>query len=164
MDKSELERLKEIARLNLASTEQDPILQELVKDTAERLHLPTAVVTVVLNDAQHFLASYGVGGWMQDAGGTPVEWAFCRYVVKDKQPFVVTNATEHPRVKDNPLVTQDGIRCYAGVPLVSDRGHVVGTLCVAGSEQHAFDPTDLEALHTLAKQVMQRLEQRAAKS
>lgn len=161
MDKNELERLKEIARLKLASVDRDPFLHELVKDTSEKMHLPTVVVSVVLNDAQHFVASHGLGGWLLNAGGTPVEWSFCRFVVKDKKPFVVPNAAQHPRVKDSPLVTQEGIRCYAGVPLVTDRGHVVGTLCVAGSEQHEFKPTELETLHAIAKRVMQHLEERA---
>ena len=162
MDKNELERLKEIARLKLATTEKDDVLQDLVKDTAEKMHLPTALVCVVLNDAQHFLASYGLTGWVGTTQGSPVEWSFCQHVVKDKQPLVVPNAPEHPRVKDSPMVKHEGIRCYAGVPLTSDRGHVVGTLCVAGGERRDFSAQDLELLKSLAKQVMQRLEQRAA--
>ncbi len=43
------------------------------------------------------------------------EWAFCVHAVKSKQPFVVEDATKHPLVRENPLVTQDGIRCYLGL-------------------------------------------------
>ncbi|HEU0015404.1 MAG TPA: GAF domain-containing protein [Longimicrobium sp.] len=154
------ERLAEIAALDLLSPEVDAILQELVARASERLGLPTALVSIVLDEAQYFLAHHGLGGWQAEARGTPVEWSFCAHAVRSGRPFVVEDATTHPLTRDNPQVTLEDLRCYAGVPLVSARGQVLGTLCVAGTEAHTFSDDDLAALRALAAEAVSRLEAR----
>lgn len=161
MDTAEIARLTEIARLKLIDQAKDNELQKLVEKAAQELKMPTALVSIVLSDAQHFLASYGLEGWLDETHGTPREWSFCAFAVRNKNDFVVGNTLEHPDVKNNPLVTRDGIRSYAGVPLTTDGGHVVGTLCVLGDTKRAFLPQDMERLRQLADVVMQRLEERA---
>jgi GAF domain-containing protein len=94
--------------------------------------------------------------------GTPIEWSFCRFPVAERVPFVVEDAEVHPRVQDNPMVKRDGLRCYAGVPLVTAFGAAVGTLCVAGPDPHVFSDADVETLRGLADRVMAYLEERAS--
>ena len=72
----------------------------------------------------------------------------------------VDDATSHPQVKDNPLVVRDGFRSYLGAPLVSSRGHVLGTVCVLDVKPRRADPELLESLRFLAQQVMTTLERR----
>lgn len=153
-------RLREIADLDLVSNEVDDILQGIAAQAAERLDLPVSLVSIVLDEAQHFLASQGVEGWMAQARGTPVEWSFCVNAVRSGKPFVVEDATEHPAVQDNPLVSEDGIRCYAGIPLVSSRGHALGTLCVLGPRRRSFSADELATLRGLAHQAVERIESR----
>ncbi|HEY5220155.1 MAG TPA: GAF domain-containing protein, partial [Gemmatimonadaceae bacterium] len=66
----------------------------------------------------------------------------------------------HPIHRDNPLVTQDGVRCYAGVPLISSRGYVLGNLCVVGVESHSFDEQEIGVLRDLAAEAVRRIEAR----
>ena len=157
----DVERLAEIARLGLDNPDPDPVLAEAVRTAAAAVGLPIGLVTVVLDEAQFFLASAGLEGWLSETRGTPVEWSFCRFPVAERAPFVVDDAGLDDRLRDNPLVKRDGLRCYAGVPLVTAFGAVVGTLCVAGPNPHAFTPEDVEKLRELAKRVMAHLEQRA---
>jgi GAF domain-containing protein len=156
----ELARLKEIADLDLVSNEVDQILQEIAAEAADRLDLPVSLVSIVLDEAQHFLASHGVEGWMSEARGTPAEWSFCAHAVRSGEPFVVEDATEHPALVGNPLVSEDGIRCYAGIPLVSSRGHALGTLCVLGPRRRSFTDDELATLRTLAGRAVERIERR----
>ena len=109
-----------------------------------------------------FAAHYGVGGWIAEAQGTPVEWAFCRFAVRDRTDFVVEDAHVHERVKDNPLVTVDGLRCYAGIPLITSRGHALGSFCVAGTEARSFDEAEMKVLRDLAAEAIRRIEDRRA--
>lgn len=155
-------RLREIADLGLTAREEDPELVAIARRAAEALRLPIGIVSVVLDDAQYFAAAHGLQGWMARVRGTPVEWSFCANAVRSGQPFVVEDARVHPAVKDNPLVEGQGIRCYAGIPLRTSRGQVLGTLCVAGTEAHAFGPDELDALRSLADQAMARIETRRA--
>jgi GAF domain-containing protein len=153
-------RLEEIVELGLLSPEIDAILQETAEEAASRLDLPMGLVTVVLDEAQFFAAHHGLSGWMAESRGTPVEWSFCAHAVAGREPFVVEDATTHPVVRDNPLVMHENLRCYAGIPLVTSRGHAIGTLCVAGTEARTFSAADLDELRGLAKKAVERIEER----
>jgi GAF domain-containing protein len=157
----DLERLQEIADLDLLSCDVDPILQEIATRAATRLGLPVSLVSVVLDEALHVAGFHGPDGlWLTEVGGHPVEWSFCATSVRTREPFVLESATEHPYHRTNPLVTEDGVRCYAGVPLISSRGHVLGNLCVVGMEERTFSEEELDALRSLAREAVARIEGR----
>jgi GAF domain-containing protein len=153
-------RLQEIADLRLNDSDVDGILSEIAAEAAAEFGLPVALVSVVLDQAQYFRASHGLGGWMATTQGTPAEWSFCQHVVRNRAPFVVEDAQTHPLMKDSPLVRIEGVRCYAGVPLVTFRGHVIGSFCVQGPDARSFTEHDLAKLHRYAKRVIARIEQR----
>jgi GAF domain-containing protein len=153
-------RLTEIAELDLFSSEVREILDEVVTEASRRLALPISLVSVVLDEAQHFAASTGLTGWLRETQGSPVEWSFCANAVRSGEPFVVEDATTHPLTKDNPLVYNDAICCYAGIPLVTSRDHIIGTLCVIGDAERSFSPEDLDQLQELATEAIRRIEAR----
>ena len=154
------ERLQEIAALRLTEPDVEHILQDVCREASNAMGLPIGLVTIVLDEAQHFAAQHGLGGWLHEAGGTPVEWSFCRFTVAEKSAFVVEDAGRNQKVKSNPLVTQDGLRCYAGMPLITSRGHAVGSLCVAGVEAREFSERDLATLQRYTAEAMRRIETR----
>jgi GAF domain-containing protein len=155
------DRLAEIVELELLDTDVDPILQDVAARAAEGLGMPVSLVSVVLDEALHVAASHGIDGlWLGDTRGHPVEWSFCATSVRTREPFLVENAETHPYHRTNPLVVQDGVRCYAGVPLISSRGFVLGNLCVVGLEQRTFSEDELVFLRTLAAEAVQRIEER----
>lgn len=154
------ERLQEIAALRLTEPDVQHILRDITREASTTLGLPIGLVTIVLDEAQYFAAQHGLGGWLNEAGGTPVEWSFCKFTVADKASFVVSDARTNTLVQDSPLVTQDGLRCYAGMPLITSRGHAVGSLCVAGTESRDFSEADLQTLKRFAAEAMRRIETR----
>lgn len=157
-------RLQEIVDLDLFSEDVQTILGDMTDRAAARFDLPISLVSVVLDEAQFFAAKHGIDeGWIADAGGTPVEWAFCKYTVEDRAAFVVEDAAQHERTRENPLVTQEGIRCYAGIPMTTSKGHVLGSFCVIGPEERSFSDEDLADLRALAAEVVQRIERRAGR-
>lgn len=158
----DVERLRDIAELELESPEVDEVLDLIARRAAEHLNLPTGVVSIVLDEAQYFKAMFGVDGWIGAAKGTPVEWSFCRNVVIEKSEFVVENALENEIMKSSPLVLIEGIRCYAGIPLVTSQGNVIGSFCVSGREERHFSEDDLEVLRDHAAQAMEHIESRRA--
>ena len=153
-------RLQEIARLRLHQDKFDEVLNFYVEQAASVFNLPVALVSIVLDDAQFFVSSYGIDGWLSAVSGTPVEWSFCANSVKTKKPFMVEDALINDTVKDSPLVTMDKIRCYAGVPLITQNNEVLGNLCVIGNQPRVFDKSEIYLLKKLADRVMQRLETR----
>ena len=75
--------------------------------------------------------------------------------------MVINDATRDERFATNPLVTGDpNIRFYAGAPLVSAGGQALGTLCVIDTQPRELDAKQVETLQFLARQVMEKLEER----
>lgn len=153
------QRINEIARLRLHEDSVDEILNEYVKQAAEEFGLPIGVVSIVLDDVQSFVASHGLEDWVDDVKGTPVEWAFCANSVRSGKEFVVEDSHDSI-MKDSPLVTMEGIRCYAGVPLITKNNQVVGNFCVQGPKTRSFTEAEINRLKEFAKLVMERLENR----
>lgn len=159
-DPEELERLKEIVRLGLAEVENVGELERFVETAAAEFGLPLGLVSIVLDGAQHFVAGTGLDDWLALTRGTPIEWSFCKHAVATKSPFVVPDATKHPLVRDNPLVIKEGIRSYAGAPLLTKSGHALGALCVIGTVPREFTAEEIARLEALAAEVVAQLESR----
>lgn len=154
-------RLAELVRLDLLGVQADARLRETVAALAGQLALPVALVSILLDDAQLFLASHGLSGWVEEVQGSPIEWSFCQHAIVGTEPLVVPDATRDPRVADSPFVTQEGIACYAGAPLVTARGVPIGTVCVLGATPRTFAAHEVEALQQAAAAIVADLEARA---
>lgn len=157
-------RIMEIARLRLHDDIIDEVLNEYVQKAAKEFDLPISLVSIVLDDAQKFAAAHGLAGWMAETNGTPVEWSFCAHSLGSKAPFIVEDTHLHKVLKDNPLVTIDKIRCYAGVPLISKNNQIVGNFCVIGDESRSFSEAEVNRLKEYATLAMQRIEERIAEA
>lgn len=153
---TDLQRLEELASLPLGE-ETRRALDAIARKTASEFGLPISLVSIVLDGAQFFPGATGLDGWLAETRGTPVEWAFCRKVVEGSDPFLVEDAAQDPRVQENPLVTQDGIGCYLGVPLVTPRGNRLGSLCVIGGEPRSFSEAEVGRLRELASEAVEVL-------
>jgi PAS domain S-box-containing protein len=115
-----------------------------------------ALVSLVDTDRQWFKARYGIG-----LTETPRDISFCGHVVATNSCLVVRDASDDDRFRDNPLVTESPqIRFYAGAPLETGDGLVIGTLCVLDQKVRELTPEQRELLHLLARQAMDQLELR----
>lgn len=152
---NEAERLAALHAFQILDTASDKDFDNIVKLAARLTGCPVALVSLVDKDRQWFKARHGI-----DAVETPRDQAFCAHAILDpKQPLVVTDATQDARFLDNPLVTgQPGIRFYAGIPLVAQNNHVLGTLCVIDTQPKHIDPEIVDGLASLARTVVTTLE------
>jgi hypothetical protein len=155
-------RLAEVARLGLDRPAEDAPLAAALAEAAAALGVPTVITCAVLDDAQVLHAGHGVSGRTTQAAEVPIEWGICRRVVTVAGAVVVEDATASALTRATPFVVEDGARCYAGVPLVSYRGEVVGSVCALGPAARDFSDTDLARLRQVARAVVARLEARAA--
>ena len=155
-------RLIDIARLGLDREAERRYLQDIVNAVAVRLDTPFVVIDVLLDRAQVFLAGSGpVPDFIAEAGGTPVEWSFCLPLLGNPRAFTVPDLTADPASQRNPLVTVAGVRSYAGAPMISHRGHVLGGICGLDVRPRDFPAAELNFLQDAAHEVVERLEDRA---
>ncbi|MDP9417512.1 MAG: GAF domain-containing protein [Actinomycetota bacterium] len=157
---TDLDRLAEVADLDLFSAEARTKLDEFAARAAARFDLPIGLVSIVLDSSQYLAGRHGVDGWIDDAEGTPVEWSFCATTVRTRKQYVVTDAASDEVQQHNPLVTQDGIASYAGTPMVTSRGHVLGSYCVIGATARDFSADELAELQRMADEVVAEIEAR----
>jgi len=156
------DRLADVARLGCDREVDRHYLHDLVERAALLLGTPFALIDVLLDDAQVFLASVGpLPEWVRLAGGTPLEWAFCGPLVRDRAARSVTDLADDPLFRDNPLVTVAGVRAYAGAPLISNTAQVLGGLCGLDLQPRVFDAAALAGLQELADEAVRRLEANA---
>jgi hypothetical protein len=96
-------------------------------------------------------------GWRESArlGAIPG----CAAAFLGQEPWVVTDAATNPRTLANSLVAGKlGLRFCTGVPLTTNDGHNLGTLCVCAMGRDRSVPRDPDALSNLASLVMDQLE------
>jgi len=159
------ERLARIDALGLVDEgPPDAALQQLVDETARALDVPIALVSLVLEHKQWFKAHVGLSGELLRDRGTPLEQSFCRHVVEadTPSPLIVPDARRHPLFASNLLVTRGVVGSYAGAPLLTPDGTVLGTLCAIDSEPLALGTEQIEKLVGLARRVAGELALRAA--
>lgn len=157
------DRLADIRRLGLDQRIPHPYLQDLVETAASWLETPFSVIDVLLPDAQLFLAGYGpIPPWIAEAGGTPIEVALCRPLVLTRAARTVPDLALDPQFAGNPLVSVEGLRAYAGAPLISQRGQVLGGLCCLDVRPRHFADDDLSFLQSLADEAVIRIERVAS--
>lgn len=145
-------RLAVLAGIDFDDPELRRQLDVIAARTAERLDAPVCLVTLLSHITQFFPGAHGLPPWLREAGGTPVEWSFCTEVVASGAAYTVTDLAAHPAHAANPLVTVDGARSYAGVPLILD-GVVLGAHCVVGVAEHAYTDDELDELRRGARDV-----------
>jgi diguanylate cyclase (GGDEF)-like protein len=141
----------------------DDELQRLVADVAREFGVSTALITFVLEGKQWFKAYSGISGAFLADRGSPRDVSFCKHVVEADRPrpLIVPDAAVHPAFMKNPHVVDGSVRSYAGAPLVTSAGHVLGTLCLIDTAPSRLDVAAIDRLSLLARRVAGYLELQA---
>ena len=153
---NEPDRLRALASYEVVDTAAEHGFDALARLAAHVAGVPIGLVSLVDANRQWFKARYGL-----DVPETPRQVSFCGHVVESGQPLVVDDARGDDRFADNPLVT-DGVkvRFYAGWPLRTPDGFVLGTICAIGREPKTLNDEQRTMLSLLAGQVIDQLEAR----
>lgn len=114
------------------------------------------IVSMIDGHRQWYKSVFGLGTSEASLNGT-----FCRYTLTLGRPVIVPDATKDPRFHDNPHVV-DGprIRFYAGAPITTHDGLVIGTVCAIDTTVREFGERETAILMHLAALVMRELELR----
>jgi hypothetical protein len=145
----------------LLAEADDRELQQVVKQAANELKAPIALVTLVLDQIQFFKAHYGLPEDLAAARGSRRDASFCQFVVRDGETFEVQDAPNDSSVPQY-FVQEYDISSYLGVPIRLDEA-VIGSLCVLDTNAREFskqERADLEKLATLVEERVRALTER----
>lgn len=153
----EAARLAALRRYRILDTDPERAFDDLTMLASHICRTPIALITLVDADRQWFKSRVGVS-----ISETSRSVSFCTHAIRQRELFVVPDARASETFRDNPFVTaEDGIRFYAGAPLVTPDGHALGTLCVLDKVPRTLTAEQVEALCALKRQVEAQLELRA---
>ncbi|AFZ69584.1 bifunctional diguanylate cyclase/phosphodiesterase [Deinococcus peraridilitoris] len=151
-------RLAELRRYAILDTLPEDAFDRLAKQAAAHYHAPIALISLIDQDRQWFKACVGL-----DDREASRDVSFCAHALHADTPLIIPDATQDERFSQNPFVTGEAhIRFYAGAPIITPRGHRLGTLCVVDTQPRAFSFEDAEFLQQLAASVTSELELRNA--
>ncbi len=153
---NEAERLDALRQYQILDAPPEKDFDDLTLLAAAIFGTPIALISLIDHDRQWFLSKVGV-----TVPETPRDVSFCAHAIADTDVFVVRDALADERFATNSLVTGDPfIRFYAGAPLVTPKGHALGTICIIDRIPRGLSPDQKQALKTLGRQVAIRLELR----
>lgn len=153
---NEAERLAALYRYRILDTAAEAEFDDFTALAAHICEVPISLISLVDSGRQWFKSRVGL-----DVTETPRNIAFCSHAIHDTGVFEVGDAREDDRFRDNPQVTgAPGIRFYAGMPLVTDSGQAIGTLCVIDTMPRYLSPAQKKALATLGRQVIRQMDLR----
>ena len=140
-------RLARLRALNLLDTGPEAVFESFTRLARSVLDMPISAVSLIDRDRQWFKSIHGMG-----VTETPRRDAFCAHaILSPTEVMVVPDTLLDPRFVDNALVNgEDGIRFYAGAPILDGEGAALGTLCVIDRRPRGLDMRQLQQLADLA--------------
>ncbi|RJF76924.1 sensor histidine kinase [Rhodopseudomonas palustris] len=154
------ERLAALSRFAVLDTPPEQGFDDIVELTTLICETPVALVSLVTHDRQWFKARIGF-----DECQTDLNSSVCAHALIEPDLLVVPDLAADERSRDNPLVTGEPfIRFYAGAPLRTADGHVLGSLCAIDTRPrpNGLSAAQASALRVLGRQVVAQLELRRA--
>lgn len=153
------ERLKALADTALLDSAAEAAFDRLTRMAARSVSAPVALVSLVDTQRQFFKSCIGLPEPWATRRETPLSHSFCQYTVSTGAPLIVADARRHPLLADNAAIVDLQVIAYAGFPLRTPSGQVIGSLCAIDHlprEWHAADLTTLEDLAELVNNEIAR--------
>lgn len=151
------DREEHIQDVLLRNESRKALLDQVCRVTADSLHAPAAVITVVEYEGQRWLAYYGAEWCSEEtrAGlSQPLETSYCQYVVTTGQPLSVTDSFKDIRLVNNDPQTRAMVRAYLGAPVFSEEGVAIGSLCVFHYKPRNWSAKDRATIQAYAETVV----------
>jgi GAF domain-containing protein len=148
------QRLEALEATGLLDSDISPSFDRLARLASHVLHAPVALVSLVDADRQFFKSCLGLPEPWASERETPLTHSFCQHAVASREPLIVSDAREHPLLHDNLAIRDIGVIAYAGIPLIDDAGHALGTLCVIDSQPRHWTSHQIELLSDIAASVV----------
>lgn len=155
---NEPERLNALHELALLNTDTLPIYQQFIEEACQAFDVKFAQISLVdetwVNTPASPLAERNQNPL--DAG-IAREDSICTHLVHQNESLVIEDIDRDPRFKKNVELSKNKIKFYAGVPLRSKQGFVLGSLCILDKQIRKMSPEDLSLLDELATELMRTL-------
>nr|WP_294875249.1 ATP-binding protein [uncultured Pedobacter sp.] len=151
------ERLIALKRYRIMDTPSEASFDNIARLCTKIFNAPISLVSLVDAERVFFKANVGMGKAKEANRGKSI----CALAVLDPEITVFEDALKEPCLIANPNVAGDfGLRFYAGAPLITHDGFLIGTLCIIDQKPREFRDLEKEILAGMATSVMDQIELR----
>jgi signal transduction histidine kinase len=149
-------RLAALGSYGILDTPREAAFDDITRMASMICGTPMAAITLIDADRQWFKSEVGLG-----MSQTPISESICAHVVLENDVLIIPDTSTDPRFGGNPLYTgSTDLKFYAGAPITTADGIGLGTMCVLDTVSRDLSSEQIDALKTLARQVMMQLELR----
>jgi len=147
-------RIKALEQYKILNTLPEKEYDDITRLAAYICNTPIALVSFLDDKYQFIKSHHGV-----KIKRTPIEHSICIHTIKKSNDILIIEDTRiDKRFNNNSLVVlKPNIVFYAGVPLLTEEGVPLGTLCVLDTKPNKLNQQQIISLQSLANQVMQLL-------
>lgn len=150
-------RLQALHPFKLLEQLPEKYFNNFARIIAATFDAPIALISFVEEEEVSFPGNFG----MEDTQSVSRGISLCSLAVLDESPTIFHDALKEPCLLSNPLVAGEfGLRFYAGVPIVTNDGYAIGTVCIVDKEPREFSQQETEMLKEFAQTAMRELEMR----
>lgn len=153
-------RLRALKRLSLLDTPPEEVFDRITRLISKLVNVPVALISIVDKDRQFFKSQIGVAEPWASRRETPLSHSFCQYVVMSGNRLVVVDAREDPLLRNNLAIPELDVIAYAGMPIASSEGQILGSVCMIDSKPRDWTDDELAILEDLAGTVKIEIELR----
>lgn len=155
-DSERIEALKATEILDGHAREE---LDALAKRAADVFNVKFAVISAIDADEEYIVGQSMELPGKRTRDGTdmivmPRDEAICDHVVASGETLVVNDTERDPRFVDHPAIQLWNTRFYAGAPLTTADGMVLGALCLLDVEPRKLTEEEVDLLDTMAADVV----------
>ncbi len=155
---NEPQRLTALRALDILDSAPEIAYDEIAELAAQVCGCPVGYISFIDDDRRWLKAKYGLPSYLTSA---PRAAAVCSTTICGAEMLMVPDMTQDGRFDRAGMVVGDPhCRFYCGVPLITDEGYALGTLCVLDFEPRRLTFEQAEALRRLSRQVLTLLELR----
>lgn len=155
------QRLAALHATGLLDTPAEESFDRLTRLAAKLTGAPVTFVSLLDAERDFYKSAYGFGEPLALArelhGRT-----FCHYSLVSDGALVLDDVTQLPVFRDVPTVKSLGIRAYAGIPLRTEQGDMLGSFCAVDFKPKHWTEQDIEVLVELAHCAMREVRLRKA--
>ncbi|MES2763497.1 MAG: GAF domain-containing protein [Bacteroidota bacterium] len=150
-------RFKALEYFDILNTLPDRYFTNLARIIGVTFNAPIALVSLVGAEEVIFKGNFGMTGVDKVDRGK----SLCSLAVLDPEPTIFRDALKEPCLLKNPLVIGEfGLRFYAGAPITTKEGFMIGTVCIVGKEPRDFSEDETEILKLFAENAMHEIDMR----
>jgi GAF domain-containing protein len=154
---NDAQRVAALKRYEILYTPAEEAFDRITSIISRVFDTPMSFLSLVDEDTVFYKSQVGSFGRSQ----VNRENSLCSLTILSREPLIIEDASLQACFNDNPFVkAEGGIKFYAGAPLITSDGYLIGALCIVDTRHRTFSVKDTILLTEFAEIAMREIELR----